>query len=449
MADILKMILWIAVTSYAGWACLSLLSRKKALLTAAEKLALSYPLGLGLITIEMALLPLFNIKFSPLSILALPVLAIFAAFALQGKKQTRAGGYPAKESGKFSFLEKFMLAGIFFEAAYTFFRALIKPLESYDAVAIYAVKAKIFYLAGSVPKDFFSAFKDAIPHIEYPLLLPLSETYFYTFLGNMNDLLVKMIFPLYYVSLIAIFYCVLRRCMARKESLVFTFLMATIPQFAEYATNGYADFILTFYYSASFLCLFLWTRERHRGFVYLSLLFSALSLWAKTDAIILIIANMLAVAVYLSAIDRQSLKGGLFYIASSALLVAAYLSIKRSIGIALSGDFIVKSFPDIGRIPLILYKYQIEFFGPKKWNISWIIFLFLFFINLRKAFSKNLNFISSVIVMAFLGYTFVYMVTPQDLSWHLSKSVSRLFIHFLPVVILWIAIFSKEAGLDI
>ncbi|MDD5136000.1 MAG: hypothetical protein PHN63_01475, partial [Candidatus Omnitrophica bacterium] len=37
-------------------------------------------------------------------------------------------------------------AGIILEVFYAFFRALIRPIESYDAVAIYAIKSKIFYL---------------------------------------------------------------------------------------------------------------------------------------------------------------------------------------------------------------------------------------------------------------------------------------------------------------
>jgi hypothetical protein len=89
---------------------------------------------------------------------------------------------------------------ISFEVLYVFFRTLIKPMESYDSIAIYALKSKIFYLEKIIPPDFFRNFASFVPHIEYPLLIPLAEAGLYTFLGSLNDLLVKMIFPLYYAA---------------------------------------------------------------------------------------------------------------------------------------------------------------------------------------------------------------------------------------------------------
>jgi len=128
-----------------------------------------------------------------------------------------------------------------FEVLYVFFRALIRPMESYDSIAMYAFKSKIFYLAKMIPPDFFKSFSDFVPHIEYPLLIPLAETQFYAFLGYLNDLLVKIIFPLYYVALLAVSYSISKRFLNRRASLLFTFLLATIPQVTDFATNGYAD----------------------------------------------------------------------------------------------------------------------------------------------------------------------------------------------------------------
>ena len=69
-------------------------------------------------------------------------------------------------------------------------------------------KAKIIYLAGGINKSFFTDiaanFQGA--HADYPLLIPLSEAWVYTFLGSFNDILAKAIFPCFYLSFIFVFY---------------------------------------------------------------------------------------------------------------------------------------------------------------------------------------------------------------------------------------------------
>ncbi len=450
MLDILKVIFWAALTIMIGWSILSIIFYRRDILPFKEKIALSYPLGIGLVTIEMAVLSFLGVEFSRTSILAwwspLFIIALILHSIGKGKSQATA----RRENVRFSLLEKFFIFGISFETLYTFFRALIKPIESYDAVAIYAIKSKIFYLAKAIPKDFFRNLKDFVPHIEYPLLLPLSETYFYVFFGSLNDLLVKIIFPLYYLSILTVVYFVLRRLASRKTSLLATFLLATIPQLSAYGTNGYADIILTFYYSASFFYLSLWMKNKNGGFLALSFIFSILSIWTKTEALMLSAATLAVMAIYIITEGRSSIKIGISYILGLSMVVTLYLYMREQLGLKLHGDFAGAAQLDIKKIPSILYEYQRQFFGPKKWNIIWVVFLALFCINLKNAFSRNMRFVTFSILLAFSGYATVYMMLPQEgLAWHLSTTGSRFLIHFVPVVVLWVALSLKENDLDI
>ncbi len=415
----------------------------------AEKAALIYCVGLGLLTMEMAVLSLIGIKFSVFS-LSVCIVPIIAAAVLIPPRRW--------DSPKpFSVIEKFFIGAIAFEVLYAFFRTLIMPMEGYDAIAIYALKAKIFYLAGAIPHDFLTALKGFVPHIEYPLLIPLAETSFYTFLGSLNDLAVKVIFPLYYLSLLVVFYSVLKRFLNRKQSLLFTFLLATLPQVTDFATNGYADLPFAFYCSSAIFYLYLWMREKQKSFIILSFILSILAMWTKTEGLIFALINAVIAVIY-SVKERSSATMGYAYAALSVLMVGAYLFIGRSLGLAVNSDFVsskasilTRLTTGFERIPAILYEYQIQFFGPKRWNLIWILFIAGLIIGFRKIFSKNLMPVTASIILVLLGYTGVYMIScsPQGIGWHLSTSGSRLFLHFVPLVALWLALMFKELNLDL
>lgn len=458
MTEVLRLAGWLVVTVAIGWSVLSILFYRKPLLFLPEKIALSYCLGLGLVTIEMAALSVFRINFSISSITIwwLPVFLIGLFLDFKSKKTASPYKDPAGKDGRLSALEKFFIFGISFETCYAFFRALAKPLEAYDAVAIFALKAKAFYMAASIPLDFFKTLSDPVCHPEYPLLLPLAEAGLYTFLGTLNDLLVKIIFPLYFVAALVIFYFMARRFAARKSTLLFTFFLASIPHFNEYATTGYADLVLALYYSASFFYLILGMRERRGQFLALSLLMSILGIWTKTEGLMLALVNMVIAGVYILNDVKALLRKGIAYIAAGMGSILAFLYIKKALGLAIQINMTgidyggwARSLFNVRRIPDILYGYQIQFFGPKKWNIIWIIFIAAFILQFKKAFLKDLRPVTLAILLIFAGYTAVYLVTPLDAAWHLSKTANRFFLHFLPLVLLWLAVLFKENKFDI
>ncbi len=296
-----------------------------------------------------------------------------------------------------------------------------------------------------------------MPHREYPLLIPLAETYFYTFLGSLNDLLVKIIFPLYYIALLTTFYFVSRRFLNRRESLFFTFLLATIPQITDFATNGYADIPFAFYCSISFFYLYLWLRQNKNSILVLSFVFSVFAMWTKAEGLMFALINT-AIIIICMVKEKRIRAIGIAYAAMSLFVVITYVLAWRTIGLAVNADFtgtqaplISKIITGFKRIPAILYEYQIQFFGPKKWNIIWIVFITGFVLGFKKIFSKDILPVTLAILLVFSGYSIVYMLSsvPQGFGWHLSTSGSRLFIHFLPITVLWLALLFKELKLEI
>lgn len=453
MTTITGFILWLVFILVTGRSVMAILMAGKKLFYTAEKAALSYIIGVGMVSLEMMVLQVSGIPFTiiSLSLSSVPFILLAVFFSRRDISVLQTTDIDRNVS-VFTPLEKFLIAAITLEIVYAFFRALIKPIESYDSIAFYAFKAKIFYLAGGIPKNFITDFKDIVPHVDYPLLLPLTETSLYTFIGSLNDQVVKVIFPLFYLSVITIFYSVARRMLSRKTSLVFTFMLASIPQLRDHATIGYADLPLAVFFSASFFYLFLWMRQKKSGFLMLSFLCGMLSAWTKTEGLVLFAVNAAAliVCVLLDSKKNRS-RAVAMYTLALIFFVGVVLVTKRFLGLPFHGDFVTTSsiksacFAErISWLPRIFYEYQRQFFGPKKWNIIWVIFIVLAAFNIRAIARKDTMLPTIVIAFCFFSYTAIYLITPLDVNFHVNKTIGRLLLHFVPIIVLWIALIYKR-----
>lgn len=422
-----------------------------------EALAISYGMGFGFVSLEMLIFYFLKLQFTLINIL-LPwgALLIFNAVLYFKNKERIIFIKEAVGPGTgHRFFKIFLMLAITFEIIYAFFRALVKPLEAYDAIAIYGIKAKIFYLAKSIPHDFFSSLALRFPHADYPLNLPLSETFLYIFMGNFNDQLVKAIFPLYFIAILIMVYSGIRRFAGSAYSLLFTFLLATVPQFNAYATNGYLDLPLAYYCFVSVLFLFLWfknTEDAH--FLSISASFVALAGWTKNEGLMYCMINLLLILLFFIFNSREiSLKKKSVYLIGYAGIVfiisLPWILIKSQAHLVndeismsnLTVSYISKQYHRVGPI---VYEFQKQIFGPKKWNLLWIAVIFALVFRYKDVLKTNIRYVSIAIILAVSGYCLSYLVSSAEIHYAVRTTWSRFLIHFLPVTVYWLANVLKE-----
>jgi hypothetical protein len=455
--EIALLITCLTVTTAIGWSLLNIISRGSEGFNAPCKAALGYGLGMGAVTFQMFLYYFIRRPIT-LNSIVLPWIPVVIAGLFFVKPKTIEAG-PDME--RLSMFERLLLCGISFQSLLIFFRAFLKPLESFDSIAMYAMRAKIIFLNGMIPANYFSEIAPAMPNADYPLLLPLAEAWIYTFLGSLNDFLVKGIFPLYFICMLAASFLLMRRFISRKASLIFTFVMATVPQLGAFATVGYADIVLTYYYTIGAGYLFLWAKERRTRDIVVAGAFLGFAMLTKNEGIAMFLTCLICLGIYLFADARIVKFRALFKVlpfilvviilAGPWFLVRDYYGLENDLlrfGRADQGR-IVTFFKNLDRSPVILYEYQKQFFGPKKWNIAWIVMLALFALNIKAAFSGGLKYItmSILLVLSFYGSVYILMKADGPINWYVATGVSRLFIHILPITIFWIAYLSKDKGL--
>ncbi|MFC1508564.1 hypothetical protein ACFL60_02630 [Candidatus Omnitrophota bacterium] len=331
-------------------------------------------------------------------------------------------------------------------------------MESWDAVAHWGAKAKIMYFLKGLPLDIFlrPGIRDVIYTGDYPWLWPFSQNYIHNFIGRFNDFAPKMAGPFFFTSCLVVFYSILRNIrLTRLHALIFTFFLASIPHFNAYAANGYADLILSFYYSIGFLYLYLWFGERKRAHLIISVIFTAMACYVKCEGMLLTLVTVLTFLSFMLLSkdeDRPKVfKAFIFYIFILGLLTLPMFLLKRAtaanipnqaMSVKLLSDF---KFANFQRIVPILYDYQKQFFGIKKWNLVWVLFIISVFLGFKRRvlFSKEIKFLSIAIGLIFLAHTSFFMIS-EDVIIYL-RAQNRMLIHFLPLVVFFIAcIFQKE-----
>src|ERR1035437_3626135 len=108
---------------------------------------------------------------------------------------------------------------------YAFVGAYFYPLSSIDAIGIWLLKAKFFYLSSGFPLEFLKNISFVYSHPHYPLLLPFIISVFYSLLGGVKEQLIIFIYPLTFIAILFILYKLLRKFgFSQIIALTFTYI---------------------------------------------------------------------------------------------------------------------------------------------------------------------------------------------------------------------------------
>jgi len=424
-----------------------------------EKIALSYGIGAGFLSLEMFLISLVGVPltFGYIIIPWIPFL-FFSIWKSKGKVlrwvpplNLKGISQPRSTTGNtrkklFSVLEKIMWAVIFFEIFSVFFAALIKPIFHWDPFVCWSFKAKIFFVDQTIRFDFFHDVTKDFTFPDYPLLVPLTETWLFNSMGEWNDALVKVIFPLYYVCLLIIFYSALRRSISRMGSVLFTLFLATIPRVLYYSSAGYAEIPLAYYYSVSVIFLFLWMNHGNKEYLPISAIFAGFAGWTKYEGQILLLVILFLLVVFLlfhlPAQLREKVRCLLIFLGIVILILGPWMVFKRFIG--LHSEVVTSSTLNLswmtahlGRLRPLGYAFLKTMLDTDKWNILWFALILATILFWKRTFSSPTVYIFLSVFLAIALYAGGYLVVAWDIKW--ERSIPRYMLHFAPLSLFLLA----------
>ncbi|MBU4369628.1 hypothetical protein KKG58_02580 [Patescibacteria group bacterium] len=281
-------------------------------------LVFSFALGVGLISYLMFWSGLIGLSLKVFMAILTGLAGILAVFYLMKFAVFNRGKFLVKEKTWFknlfslnfkidflSIVKIILVLIIIFQTVFIFTAASLRPHIYVDILENWGWKAKVFFYQ---PDQAFnsqsSLFLGGESHRHYPLHVPLFMTWIYSWLGEVNDALVNVVFAFYFIALLILVYFTLRSWSKHGSwrnalNLALTAVLATLPLLNYHGFNAYADLPLTFYFTLAVVCFLNYLKNRSRLDLVLAALFAGLSIWVKNTGLVLSAVIFIVFLIYL------------------------------------------------------------------------------------------------------------------------------------------------------
>lgn len=168
-------------------------------------------------------------------------------------------------------------------AAAVLVNAVCWPFYREDALAIYHRYGDIIYQTGALVPF---AGRDEAFYQAYPIHLSLLYAYAYQISGWPNEYLARAAAALLSLGCLPAAYCLGREVYGRRAGWLAALLLGLMPTFGRWASSGYADLPMAFYYTlAALFTTRLW-RSRRAWDALLAGLMLGLAAWTKNAALV-------------------------------------------------------------------------------------------------------------------------------------------------------------------
>lgn len=162
----------------------------------------------------------------------------------------------------------------------------------WDGLLNYEVKARWAFLrGGALPLSYFSDPSRDWSHQDYPLLLPLAESWLYLWIGRADQQVAKIIPWMFFVSAMCLLHAASRRFVANQwQRFVAPLIVFCVPLLLVgdgSVSTGYADFPMAVFYLGTIMFVIEFWHGENFAALQMAGLLSAAGCWLKQDGIIL------------------------------------------------------------------------------------------------------------------------------------------------------------------
>ncbi len=266
-------------------------------------------------------------------------------------------------------------------------------------------------------------------HPDYPLLVPGVIAFFTRLMGNARVEVVSFACSFWIAILIPVvlFMQTLRKSLLLAVVLLWFF--ATDSFYIAREASMYADTTLAFFFVASLISV----RQQENKYLWHLVAGACIGccLWTKNEGVVL---SLIFLAFYIRQLFIQRLLkpfvlGGIFPMMVFVFFKVVYAPTNDMVG----GQSLhtVQQLLDTSRYQLI-YRYFTDNIQQKFGTLKILVLLYLgYHLLKRKMPDKQFLLVSTCVVVYFL----IYVLSVQDLEWHLSTSADRLLHQLMPAMV--------------
>jgi hypothetical protein len=319
----------------------------------------------------------------------------------------------------------------------------IAPHGDWDAWAIWNARARFFSRAED---NWAGAFLVSRGHPDYPLLLPLTVARFWAYLGTETTVVPRAISIGSAFACAALLISALAALRGREQGFLAGLLLLTTSAFVTLAPWQIADLPLAFYYLATVVALCITDRDRgaETNALVVAGAMAGLAAWTKNEGLLfafLVVAALVVHSIFARArVDAGprilALLVGLLPFAAAVLFFKLVYAPGNDLVAGQGLSQSLERLSDLGRHQLV-----VKTAGQQLAAIAGPVgALVLSYTLLRRSGPARKDWqlgtgaatALSVLLATMVGYYLVYVLTPKDLAWHLSTSLTRLIMQLWP-----------------
>jgi len=332
------------------------------------------------------------------------------------------------------------------------YRVIHWPRGGWDGWAIWNLRARSLYLAA----DWRDAFSPALAasHTDYPLLIPCFIAREWQGWDAETTLVPILLAGAFAAAVLFVLVRTLHELQGRTHALAAGILFLATPLVTAIAAAQYADVTLSCFFLTALVLQYFADESAEPGrFLVLSGLAAGLAAWTKNEGLLFVAALVAAraVAAGASAGWRTALRQAASLLAGAAPCLALIVYFRRTL--ALTGDILGKfatpafahDLADPHRYLTIAWAYVKHIWSFGNPFVGGIVLLAAYLLCTGIALPRkhDTGFWTGVGVLGVVlaGYFMVYVVTPNDLHWHLDTSLDRLYLQLWPAA-LWAAMLA-------
>lgn len=449
--DFLLLTVALSVQMLAGFGVYRLLMRNQPPASLTELFALSFLLGVTIVTLCLFVFGFFISGKGLLWSVTAACLVIGWIGWQRQKFQIRFRDFWPQNT-----TEKFLLAINLVQIAVVGWLCSVRVL-GWDGLFNYEIKASLAFLNGGVlPLSYFSDPSRDWTHQDYPLLLPLAENWLYLWLGRSDQELAKVVVWMFFVSAVCLLHVANRRFATNRWPMLIPPLMVfTVPLMLigdGSVSTGYADFPMAVFYLATIIFVIEFWRNENLAALWLAGLMAAAGCWLKQDGIIL--WSCMAILLCLKAlVEIKCWKtdwhkwsqlamavsiGWVFFVGWRWFIAAVGAKIRTELQpIRLET---LQASADL--LPTIIIGVIRELIDLRHWGILWMLTFLCIALATRRNRKRELLVMASAVLLPILAYACLH------LFFH-GSPLTRLLIHVSLVAVMTVGMtfqYSKKVN---
>ena len=331
----------------------------------------------------------------------------------------------------------------------TLLDARSRPFQGGDAQALWGIKAKVIAHEGMI--DYESLDMRDSHSLGYPPLLPIIETWYVWFLGDITHDAVRYVFPLTLIAMIVFFTSGLRGLAPMRVRYLACVMFAMTPKVLDTVSSGHADFLLATLGFGAFVYLARYLRERDRGSLLVLWLLASGAALTRLEGLVLLVA-----VAFVVLLGSGSLRNGLRCVGWGALITMVcaapwwILKAVRGYTVIAGADDPKRNFPKealapfqhwdlaLERAQTLVHGLGSELVAFEHWGVLWVLCAILFGVSLIYRAPRATILLTLLVAAYLLGHLAALFVSAQPthgMGYLFETYLPRGVLHVLPMAV--------------